>query len=111
MQWISNDCHPEWGAPCLASFARHGFYAGLLIGVLCFALSVAAAETPQNLLSAGRIDQALQILEHQPAPTAESYNLICRAHFEVEAWDAAITACEKAVALAPDNSVYHLWLG
>jgi tetratricopeptide (TPR) repeat protein len=82
-----------------------------LVSMLSFSAAIALAETPQSLLAAGRVDQALQTLEHQTAPTAESYNLICRAHFEVEAWDAAIPACEKAVSLASDNSVYHLWLG
>jgi len=55
----------------------------------------------------------MQILEQQiqSAPTAESYNLICRAHFELGAWDAGIPSCEKAVELAPNNGLYHLWLG
>ncbi|MFZ0815979.1 MAG: tetratricopeptide repeat protein [Candidatus Sulfotelmatobacter sp.] len=70
-----------------------------------------ATETPQSLLAAGRVDQVLQILEHQTSPSAESYNLICRAYFELDDWDAAISACEKAIALEPNNSVYHLWLG
>ena len=26
-------------------------------------------------------------------------------------WDQGISACEKAVALAPSNSRYHMWLG
>lgn len=72
-----------------------------------------AAETPQSLLAAGRVDEALQALEQQisASPAAESYNLLCRAHFELESWDAAIPACEKAVSLAPNNGLYHLWLG
>jgi tetratricopeptide (TPR) repeat protein len=86
------------------------FFLIVLVSMLSFSPAL-ATETPQSLLAAGRIDQALQILDHQPAPIAETYNLTCRAYFEVEAWDAAIPACEKAVALAPDNSVYHLWLG
>ena len=53
------------------------------------------------------------MLEQQirSAPTAEAYNLLCRAHFELDNWDAGIPACEKAVTLAPDNGLYHLWLG
>ena len=39
------------------------------------------------------------------------HNLLCRAYFAVEDWDRAMAACEKAVALAPNNSGYHLWLG
>jgi tetratricopeptide (TPR) repeat protein len=73
----------------------------------------APAETPQELLSAGRVDQLRQILEQQiqRAPTAETYNLLCRADFELDAWDEGIPACEKAVSLAPNDGLYHLWLG
>jgi tetratricopeptide (TPR) repeat protein len=75
--------------------------------------SIAAAQTPQDLLAAGRVDQAVQTFEQQihTSPTAEAYNLLCRAHFELGAWDAGIPACEKAVSLAPNNGLYHLWLG
>ena len=75
--------------------------------------SIVAAQTPQDLLSTGRVDQAIQTLEQQihTGPTAETYNLLCRARFELGAWDAGIPACEKATSLAPDNSLYHLWLG
>src|ERR1700688_3167031 len=91
-------------------------FAHFLIGTsLAFSmLSMArAAESPQELLAAGSVDQALQILDRQiqAAPTAEAYNLLCRAHFELGAWNSGIPACEKATALAPDNGLYHLWLG
>jgi tetratricopeptide (TPR) repeat protein len=81
--------------------------------VLLFLQSILLAQTPQALLAAGRADQALEILDGQirTTPTAEGYNLICRAYFEMENWDAGIPACEKAVAMAPENGVYHLWLG
>ncbi len=84
----------------------------LLIGFLCL-IPYLSSQTPQDLLSAGRVDQAIQTLEQQlqKAPTAEAYNQLCRAHFELGAWDAGIPACEKAVSLAPDNGLYHLWLG
>jgi tetratricopeptide (TPR) repeat protein len=83
-----------------------------LLAILSFPLA-AVADTPQDLLAAGRVDQALQALDQQiqTSPTAEAYNLLCRAHFELDAWDAGIPACEKAVALAPENGLYHLWLG
>jgi tetratricopeptide (TPR) repeat protein len=98
------------GAPFLASFARSGALTFLISLVLC---STAAAQTPQDLLSTGHADQAIQTLEQQihTAPTAENYNLLCRAQLELGAWDAGIPPCEKAVALAPDNGLYHLWLG
>ena len=106
--------YPKWGAPGLAAFARPGISAGILAGLLSLTLcSIAAAQSPQDLLSTGRIDQAIQTLERQihTAPTAENHNQLCRAHFELGAWDAGIPSCEKAVALAPDNGLYHLWLG
>jgi|CZKH01.1.fsa_nt_gi tetratricopeptide (TPR) repeat protein len=124
-----NCCHCEQapGAPFLASFARSGnFFAtgklrlmialsvNTLIALLSLALPLAAAsDTPQDLLAAGRVDQAIQTLEQQihTTPTAEAYNLLCRAHFELDAWDAGIPACEKAVSLDPANGLYHLWLG
>jgi tetratricopeptide (TPR) repeat protein len=81
--------------------------------LLSLALPLAAADTPQDLLAAGQVDQAIQSLEQQinTTPTAEAYNLFCRAHFELDAWDAGIPSCEKAVSLDPNNGLYHLWLG
>ena len=88
------------------------FFLLLFVNVVLLS-SLMAAETPQELLAAGRVDQALQALERQiqTAPTAEAYNLLCRAYFELDAWDAGIPGCEKAVSLAPENALYHLWLG
>ena len=99
-----------WRVLCDTLIARSARF--LIAALTLFPLAL-AAQTPQALLASGRVDQALQTLEHQilTSPTAESYNLLCRAHFELEAWDAAIPACEKAVSLAPDNGLYRLWLG
>jgi tetratricopeptide (TPR) repeat protein len=94
--------------------SKSGAFAGLVIGLLLEMLcSSAAAQSAQDLLSTGHVDQAIQTLEQQIriAPTAENYNLLCRAHFELGAWDAGIPACEKATSLEPDNGLYHLWLG
>lgn len=132
MQWIDNDrhqgddfCHSEPGnkpgEACPERRRREpDFKISLKTRLLVVLLSLLslipcslAAETPEDLLAAGRVDQAMQILEQQirTAPTAEAYNLLCRAHFELEDWDAGIPACEKAVTMAPDNGLYHLWLG
>src|SRR5579863_10416221 len=85
----------------------------LLLTVSLSASSLPSAETPQNLLDAGRPEKAVQTLQRQieSTPTAEAYNLLCRAKFELDAWDAGIPACEKATAMAPHNALYHLWLG
>jgi tetratricopeptide (TPR) repeat protein len=84
-----------------------------VLTLLLILSSAASAQTPQDLLAAGRVDRALLVLEAQihAAPTAEAYNLLCRAHFELGAWDAGIPSCEKAVSLAPHDGLYHLWLG
>jgi tetratricopeptide (TPR) repeat protein len=87
--------------------------ARLVIGLLCFAAFAFAGQSAQDLLAAGRVDRALQVLQQQiqDAPTADSYNLFCRAQFELGAWDAGIPSCEKATQLAPNDGLYHLWLG
>ena len=74
----------------------------------------AAADSPKDLLAAGRVDDAIQTLKQQisHSPTdREANNLLCRAYFMLEEWDHGISACERAVNLAPQNSLYHLWLG
>jgi tetratricopeptide (TPR) repeat protein len=80
----------------------------MYLSAICF-----AADSPQSLLAAGQVDRATQTLNQQiqSQPTAEAYNLLCRAQFELDNWDAGIPACENAVQLAPSNGLYHLWLG
>jgi tetratricopeptide (TPR) repeat protein len=80
---------------------------------LTFAISAFAA-TPKELLAAGRVDEAIAILQQKindDASDAESYNLLCRTYFMEEDWDHAIPACERARNLDPRNSLYALWLG
>lgn len=69
---------------------------------------------PQELLRTGKADEARRVLEGtlQRNPNdAESYFLLCRLYFQLELWDNALLMAEKAVALAPNNSNYHMWLG
>lgn len=76
--------------------------------------SALAANSPQDLLAAGRVDEAINALQGQISVTpdsAESYNLLCRSYFALGDWDRAVSACQKAVNLEPTNSKYHLWLG
>src|SRR5260370_18480250 len=74
----------------------------------------ATADSPKDLLAAGRVDDVIQTLK-QPirhsSTDAEANTLVCRAYFMLEDWDRGISACELAVNLAPQNSLYHLWLG
>jgi len=86
-----------------------------LLFTLCGLWSRSWADTsPKELLSLGRADEAVAFLQQQvgrnPAD-AESYNLLCRAYFELEEWDRGIEACERARSLDPQNSWYSLWLG
>jgi len=76
--------------------------------------SAYALPSSRQLLAAGRVDEALHSLQEdvQRSPqNAESYNLLCRAYFARDEWDDAISNCERAQSLDPQNSMYSLWLG
>jgi len=93
---------------------RLNFLPRLGIVLLFLAASASAAESAKQLLAAGRADEAIQMLEqqvHRTSNDAEGYNLLCRAYFMTEAWDHGIAACERAINLDPQKSLYHLWLG
>jgi len=114
MTGANRSCHSEPAWPREQPAFRSRRLVRFLIAFPFLSISLAlAAQTPQDLLAAGRVDQALQTLEQQvrTTPTAEAYNLLCRAHFELGDWDAGIRACEKATSLASNNGLYHLWLG
>src|SRR6266566_2101381 len=73
-----------------------------------------ADETAPGLIANGRVDEAIAALRGQISASpndALAHNLLCRAYFSLAEWDRGISACEKAVALAPQNSQFHLWLG
>jgi tetratricopeptide (TPR) repeat protein len=86
----------------------------LAVAVALITGSADAEMAAQALLSQGRVDVAIadlrQHLREQPND-AEAYHLLCRAHYSLQHWDSAIRAAQKAVALDPENSDYHLWLG
>jgi cytochrome c-type biogenesis protein CcmH/NrfG len=98
-------------------FRNLSFYKSfiVLLGcVLAFSMAANAAPSPEALLAQGRVDDAISSLESKisNAPNdADSYNLLCRAYFVLENWDAAVKSCQKAVSLRPSNSEFHLWLG
>lgn len=82
--------------------------------VLALSSWAAATPTPADLLSAGRVDDAVHSLnlrvQSNPAD-AEAYHLLSRAYFHLKEWDQAIAAGEKAVQLNPTQAQYYLWLG
>jgi tetratricopeptide (TPR) repeat protein len=86
----------------------------LLVLLTLIAALTASADSAKELLAAGRVDEAIAELNGHlsSAPAdAESSNLLCRAYYALEDWERAESSCKKAVALDPDNSRFHLWLG
>jgi len=86
----------------------------LVLALFSSAALAAADDSAPALLAAGRADDAITTLHSKinSSPNdAEAYNLLCRAYFSMGDWDHGISACEKAVALEPNNSRYHMWLG
>jgi len=86
----------------------------LVLALFSSAALAAADDSAPALLAAGRADDAITTLHSKinSSPNdAEAYNLLCRTYFSMGDWDHGISACEKAVALEPNNSRYHMWLG
>lgn len=72
------------------------------------------AVSPEVLLNAGRANEALALLQSRTSNDKrdpQALHLLARVYYSVGNWDLAIKAEERAVALAPQNSNYHLWLG
>jgi tetratricopeptide (TPR) repeat protein len=82
--------------------------------VFLIGLLAGADDGPAALLKAGKADQAIHILNLAIARVpqdARSYHLLSRVFYQLELWDNSIRMAEKALALDPQNSSYHLWLG
>ncbi len=81
---------------------------------LAWPLFVGAAQSAERLLATGHADQALAALTRQLAVNpndAAALNLQCRVYFAEGQMEQAQPPCERAVAAAPDEALYHLWLG
>ncbi len=91
------------------------FRSSLLLLLLLFAAPFfGEQQKAEELLSAGRADEAIAQLkaEIQKSPgSAEAYHLLSRVYYGLQHWDDAIAYGERAVALGPGNSNYHMWLG
>src|SRR5262249_26472464 len=77
-------------------------------------LTAIAAQPSEKLLSAGHIDEAITEFRtriNANTNDAEAHNLLCRANLTLGNLDDAVAACQKAAALQPAVSRYHLWLG
>jgi tetratricopeptide (TPR) repeat protein len=78
------------------------------------ASSAAAPVGVNEMLSLGRVDDAIKTLDRRLKNSprdAQAFNLLSRSYFAMQKWDLAIEAGEKAVSIAPNNSEYHMWLG
>jgi len=86
-----------------------------VISVLCAGAVLAADRGPADrALQQGRIDEAIALLHASLAANpndALGHHLLCRAFYAEQLPDSAIPECEAAVANAPANSEYALWLG
>jgi len=86
----------------------------LLLGGVAAPARAAAPPSPRDLLSEGRVDDAITSLQARIGKSpgdAEAHHLLSRAYLLIEAWDKAVPSAERAVEFQPDNSNYHLWLG
>ena len=85
-----------------------------LCALIALSAQAAATPTPADLLSVGRLDDAVRTLsvrvQGNPGD-AEAYHLLSRAYFHLRKWDEAVSYGERAVELNPNNSGYHMWLG
>jgi len=88
--------------------------APVLAWLLLFPAALGSDASPRDLLAAGRADEAIRTLQarlNSNPKDGESYHLLSRAYYAVQDWDHAVANGEKAVALDPNKSEYHLWLG
>ncbi len=80
-----------------------------VIGLLLLtAVVVAADPAVVELLSLGRMNEAISVLITRN--DAESVHLLSRAYYATERWDDAVKYGERAVTLRPEDASYHLWL-
>jgi tetratricopeptide (TPR) repeat protein len=74
----------------------------------------ASLEAAHQAYEASDYSKAAQLLKRtaeQNPRDAEIDLLLAKTYYESQQYDAAITSAEKSVALEPQNSVYHEWLG
>ena len=108
---------PRWGM----GIRRQAKYWVMLPVLLAGTASISATVKQGEAFEAGRRayengDYAKAVLELQAAAAKEPQNgdiqlLLTKSYLELQERDAAITSAEKAVAIDPQSSVFHEWLG
>ena len=91
----------------------------LFLGILSSAARVAPAQDEALQAATQAYDRydyanAVQLLQaalKKEPQSSEIYLMLSKNYYEMEQWDAAITNAERAVAIHPDNSSNHEWLG
>jgi tetratricopeptide (TPR) repeat protein len=107
----------RWGM----GIRRQAKYWVMLPVLLAGTASISATVKQGEAFEAGRRayengDYAKAVLELQAAAAKEPQNgdiqlLLTKSYLELQERDAAITSAEKAVAIDPQSSVFHEWLG
>ena len=80
----------------------------LVLLMLIAWVSAAMADSANDMLAAGRIDEAIAALNGRlpsAAADANSSNLLCRAYFALEDWDRAESSCKKRCRLIRATAV------
>ena len=99
---------------------RVALAAAVLALVTWAALASAQASEDSGLEAARRAfelsdyEKSVRILQDAVAKNprdGEVLFLLAKSHFELRQFDAAVVNAERAVAVAPENSRYHEWLG
>lgn len=87
--------------------------AAILIFVLAITVS-GFAGAPNSVAWGGGMDAAINNLSTRVQVTpydAEAYHQLSKIYFHLKMWDRSVENGEHAVALAPNNSNYWMWLG
>src|SRR5664279_386245 len=94
---------------------RQGDWVKRLISILGFAGLVWASgldiDRAHKLYNLTEFQQSLEVLQAIPSKDAGVYELIGRDYYGQGEFRKATEALERAVALEPGNSGFHLWLG
>jgi tetratricopeptide (TPR) repeat protein len=105
----------------MASSLRVALVGTVLALLTPWVLVVSAQALEDSALEVGRrayelsdYEKAVKVLQGAAARNprnGEVLLLLAKSYFELRQFDAAISNAERAVAVAPGNSVYHEWLG